>query len=294
MPIQDEKKVPAFLVPQTPEGKDDLIKWAQETNKVLNQINRQFVSYYNLHLDNPYAHPKAWDIWRVYRPYFFSTSASTTLTLPASSSLPVNFLIGGTLLQVTSNLTMDLNTAGPGGLRSGLTKAANTVYYLYGVKNAGTVALLSDTNDPNTGPSGFSDWTYLGAFVTITAAATIVPFQSVNGRCELDVRTSHVTQTGSTSFVSKTITIPTTARFCSGLLEVTGATTTSASATVAGTSAPSDVAHTIDNLSATLTTKGQVFLPIFTPQTVFLQTLVAGNTVGFWVLGWQENIQEWK
>ncbi len=86
------------------------------------------------------------------------------------------------LMEVTTDITVDLSVNGANGLDTG-TEAASTWYYLYLIKNpsSGAVAgLFSTVNESNTGaitmPSGYTLKRQLPIAVRNDASANIIPF----------------------------------------------------------------------------------------------------------------------
>lgn len=143
----------------------------------------------------------------------FRYGSSTTVIVPGSSASPSYFTIGGRLYQSFTNLTLTTSVSGVGGLRTGLSISANTLYYLYAVANSKTLFLIADTVAPTTGLTGYAttSWTYLGAFATIAAGA--LPFFTntrgnflSSGGSGWDVITNNATPA-----TAKTLLIPSTA-----------------------------------------------------------------------------------
>lgn len=292
MPIQPENTVTPFLIPPTPQKKEELLKWAQDVNLILNAVNRQLVNTFNLHINQTYGHPKSWATWKTPRPSFVWVS-STSIKVPASASKPINLLIGGKLLQATSDLTLSINGTGPGGLDTG-TKAANTDYYLYGINNAGSPGLLASVTDPNTGPTGYTDWTYLGAFATDSGAATITPFISNNGFYYADASLDSKNITGTTTQTARTFSsLPVTAKQAYGIVSSSGANV-NVSSTAFGTNNSGYDGIIVQSQVANVLNYSQGFVSIFTAQTIYLQVSNVGNTTTFFLLGWVENPAEFK
>jgi len=190
LPIQPENKIFPHIVPPLPERTknlaedlDNLYAWIADQQKSLDELNRQVVDKYNAHIDGTHAHPKAWAKWRLKRPgYYNDTAGGTTVTVSGSVGVPAMFVINGELFEITSDLTCDLSgAAGAGSIDTGAI-AANTPYYLYGIKNSSTVALIASVTTPVTGPTGYTGaWTYLGACATTSSSATFRAFTSVDG-----------------------------------------------------------------------------------------------------------------
>ena len=293
MPIQPENKLAVPNLPSIPAEQEDLIAWAADISRLYSSFARDVVQRFNLHVDQPYAHPKSWATWKIPRPSFkINTSDSSQVVVAASSSQPVNFLIGDTLLQATSTLTMDLDTAGAGGLRSGLSKAANTIYYLYAVNNSGSAALLADTNAPSAGPSGYTDWTYLGAFMTLPGSTAIAAFASAGGVYLASVDLGTVSHSGDTSISGQTIIGPATAKFSLGEILVSG-TAVGGSAIVTGFNDTTNMVQS--SVLQVLGLENHVFhiISLASANTIYLKTNNAANTAYWRVNGWIEDPTEY-
>lgn len=110
---------------------------------------------------------------RIPRPSFnWNSSDTSQMLVPASSAKPAIVKIGTTFYTNTSTATLDLDTSGRNGLDTG-SKAANTVYYLYAIPptSGTTFDVVCSVSDPNTGPTGFASWSYLGSFKTVGSSA---------------------------------------------------------------------------------------------------------------------------
>jgi hypothetical protein len=197
--IQPENKIFPHIQPPLPREtgniRDDvkeLFRWIGDQQKGFEDLIRQIVDKYNLHVDGTHAHPKAWQKWKVPRQKYYVRSApGTVITVPASTTVPALFVVDGELFEIYSDLTCDLATGGAGGLDThpGTAIAINTPYYLYGIRNSDTVALIASANSPTTasadgtgnGPEGYEKWTYVGSAATRTAAANFREFEANNG-----------------------------------------------------------------------------------------------------------------
>jgi hypothetical protein len=80
------------------------------------------------------------------------------ISMAASSSNPAWLTIGGQQYRVTSALARTI--------ASDITLAANTLYMVYAAVSSGTVVMRISTNVNSIGPSSFSSWKLLGAFLT--------------------------------------------------------------------------------------------------------------------------------
>jgi len=85
----------------------------------------------------------------------------------------------------TGTLTVDLTVSGRGGLDTG-SEAVSTPYYIYLVPDvAGTgLSAVASASDPDTGPTGFSVWKYIGAILNINTG-DIKPFVQVGNTVNL-------------------------------------------------------------------------------------------------------------
>lgn len=293
MPIQVDNKVFPHLTPPPPDNEDQILEWSQNISRALDELNRQIVDKYNLHISGTHSHPSAWSNLRVKRPrYYVATSGGATVTVPASSSIPVLFSVNDELLEATSNLTCDLSTSGVGGLDTG-SVAANTCYYLYGVSNAGSAALIASASDPDTGPSGYTAWTYLGAMPTEEGAATFKNFNACNGTYIADREyESHSTSTGSAA--SQVFSgLPSTARFAYFQVTYSG-TSVGTAGIISGSNSgsPDPLAQYLQVSGTSIHTHGWV--PIWTSQTVYLDSGSASNTLDAELVGFMEDPTEYQ
>lgn len=236
---------------------------------------------------------------RLKRPsYRSNTSDASQIIVPATTSSPAIVRINGVYYTNTSNKTLDIDTAGRNGLDTGA-KAINTPYYLYAippVSGTNFDLVCSVTAPSGAGPTGFPNWSYIGAFATdsFSGTATIQFFIAVDGFYSSDNEIEVESHTGSTAITSKTFqSLPTTAKFAYGQLSSDGATA-NATARATGTSTANNNAIVV--IQATVNNEDYVagFVPIFTNNTIYLQIDVAGNTVQFLLLGWKENPEEFQ
>jgi len=229
------------------------------------------------------------------KPGYRSNIADTSqVIVPAATTTPAVVMIEGEMFANTSNATMDLDTAGRNGLDTGA-KAANTAYYLYAitpVSGRGFDVVTSVTN-PATGPTGFSNWSYIGAFCTVEAASTIANFQASNGEIVFEDEVEDNTHTGNTSFSAETFNaLPSTVKKAWMYISVTGAATDVVRA--AGTNVSvSTNAIIVRQIVANSSNFGFGWVPIFTANTIYLLTDDAGNTVTGNLMGWQEDPMEY-
>ena len=226
-----------------------------------------------------------------YRKPNYKWSDNNRIVVPASSTKPVYYVLGGQVYRVASSLYMNATTSGVGGLRSGVSLEANKPYYLYAVKNGETVGIVGDVNDPDTGPQGFTPWSYVGAFATATGSATITAFQAVNGlymaNDEIENESNSAASRVSATFES----LPTTAIIMLAQIAISG-TQADASGLASGKDAGDDAI--LDHLQVTgVDTFNQGMIPIFTTQTIYITNGHANNTTIIQMYGWREDPSEW-
>lgn len=294
MPLQNDNKIYPHLTPFTPVSTDQLLTWAQDMTRQLDQLMKQVVDNYNLHVMNRDAHVSAWNSYRSKRPQLISKPSDTSqLNVLASDSYPVRFVINGVGYEVSSDLTLDLDTAGPGGLRSGLTKAAATLYYIYAVLNSGVIALIGDTNAPTTGPTGYSAWTYLGCVSTLAGSSALAPFRS-NGDLIMfsDAVSADHTETSAT-YQAKTLAIPVNASHVFGMFFVSTVSAGSVLGNISSRNAGGSLFHC--EASSTANRAFNSFcVPIETAQTIYMKVQAGTGTVNFRVAGWIEDITRFQ
>lgn len=288
--IQPERNLFPVLFPNPPEKEEDLLNWAKEMSNVYSQFTRQAIDHYNRHINQTHGHPKSWPVWKLPRPSFRAHPTQTDkVVLPASVSSPKYFSIGGQIFELTQDQTLDMDASGVDGLDTG-SKATNTLYYLYGINNQGSFALITSVNPPTTGPVGYTDWTYLGSFRT-HASGAVVGFHYLNGRFQGEVP-DVVSHTGNTNYTSKGLLIPDTAKFVTGMIGIVA--TATGWVDIAPTATPGSTGH-YHEIGAT---SGNWFawacVPIVTPHTIYIKTSNSANTGYLQASGWIEDPTEWK
>ena len=228
--------------------------------------------------------------FRIPRPAFKSSS-TIVITLPASEISPAFFFIGDTFYTATSNLTCSMTLNGAGGLDSG-SVAANTVYYLYAVVVNGMPLLIASVNDPNgAGPLNFPVWTFLGAFITVSAGA-LAQFVSNNGRYISQEILDSVTITGTTALTSKTIKSPIGTKFSLGQLIVSGGGAAGQTGLINGFNNANSNQVVVMHVSGIENRDScEVALDVY--NTVYIQTSSSTNTAHWRVHGWVQNLTEW-
>lgn len=233
---------------------------------------------------------------RLSRPSFRANPADfSQVVVPASAGSPAIVYINGVYYTNTSDHTMDIDTSGRDGLDTGA-KAANKAYYLYAIPptSGSTFDLVCSLNPPTSGPSGFANWSYLGAFATKDALTNIVPFRSINGVCLADDEIESESHTGNTTVTAKTFEcLPVTAHHASGRLDSNGPNT-NINHRAAGISTVGNVGLIVNSQVANIPVYISGFFAVFTAQTVYLSTGNAGNTVTFNLNGWIEKPTEYQ
>lgn len=227
------------------------------------------------------------------KPGYRNTDADNTqVIVPASASSPAVVIINGKLYANVANETMDVNTAGRGGIDTGAV-AANTSYYLYAVpavSGRGFDLVCSVTAPTGAGPTGFtSAWSYIGAFSTIEAAATIFPFKSYDGVLISEDVIEDETHTGDTTATAKTFA---------------GLPSTVLQAYVHGSIIPSAAGQSLRVMSISSTTALNItvtgvvvseshritgWIPITTAQTIYMRNSNAAASSIASLIGWRED-----
>ena len=188
MKPKSEQVIFPNAVPTPPDSWVGLMEWARQITETHNEVSRQLFDLYGRHLSDALAHPAMWKANRVNRhPFSVSQDGTTIVKFTCSAENPLYLITGETrqssqpqgykLYTATSALNCNLAANGLGGLRDGLTVAADTPYYLYAVVNEATEspAILADINDPTIGPAGYGygEWHYQGAVCTFATAANL-------------------------------------------------------------------------------------------------------------------------
>lgn len=230
--------------------------------------------------------------------YKANASDSSQVKVPGSAAAPAVVIIDGKIYANTSDATMDLDTAGRNGLDTG-TKTSNTVYYLYAIPAASgrTFDVVCSTTAPSgAGPTGFSSWSYIGAFCT-KIVSSVVPFVAANGLFKSDVSVSSTTTTTSTTPVQKALaTCPTTVKSFWGAVRLTAGTAVGSGGVVAGQGTHSLAGFAIRTTLQVSGTRIDDFgyVPALDGTNVWLSSESASNTAQFDLYGWIEDPMEWK
>lgn len=296
MPIQPERKLFPQILPAPPRTEEDVLQWAIDFARNYQDYSKQMYDVFNAHVDQTHGHPKSWTKWKIPRPAY-SVDGTHTVTVAASASVPVYFLVGGTLLEATSNLTCNMSTTGVGGLDTG-TIASNKIYYLYGIKNSsGAAALIASLNAPTTGPTGYSDWTYIGGVPSYYSAAN-----TVFGRSDQGVYLSQdggfdIQTTTSTTPVAKTILVPANAAAVYARLDFSVVGGSNDIAYLRTDSGKANAAITRAISTAPNDTSLMAWVPIFTSQTIYLhydKVSGPGSTARVSIFGFREDPTVYK
>lgn len=220
-----------------------------------------------------------------------SSLGGGTARVAASASRPAAVYISEQLYYNTSNTDCDLSTSGSGGLDTG-SVAAKKTYYIYAIPGTGSAfELVGSLTGPDTGPTGFSDWSYIGAVVT-NGFAQLLQSRSSNGDTCLETYSEELTHSGDTNVTTKVFdTLPVTATVAYVEMKL--------SATQAMYSLVSSYSFGNQTLRADLVAAGTVYVkgyaPIIDSQTLYLTLSDAtGSAMGVRIMGWKEDPMGWK
>jgi hypothetical protein len=156
--------------------------------------------------------------------------------------------------------------------------------------------VVCSVSDPDTGPSGFSSWSWLGSFNTIASSAVAV-FNYFNGiystltsEAGLDVTSSDTTLT------SKTLICSSKAKEVWGRGLFTAILAAGDDMFFSSTSAAANELNFCNAGSTTVTNADiiQPRIPIITPKTIWMRVTSASDTAVFRLLRWQEQLLEYK
>jgi len=109
-----------------------------------------------------------------------TASAIDIVPAPGCSNELIALLNDGVKRLYLGNLVVDLTVSGRGGLDTG-SEAVSTWYFIYLVPNVvGTgLAAVASESDPDTGPSGFDAWRYIGPIYN-SDSGDILDFMQIN------------------------------------------------------------------------------------------------------------------
>ena len=235
------------------------------------------------------------------RPAFrSSTGSANKVVVPATVSKPAKVLIKGSVYTNTSDTTLDPSTAGPGGLDAPGGPAASTIYYLYAIPagTGSTFNLVASANDPDTGPTAYTDWSYLGSFYTL-ADSSLPAFIYARGRLvanqQLETKT-HPLSDATPGGIAYTLKVPLHALSVIGFAEREAQQrgTTFWSGTTSGFAS-------VINLDA-LAGQGaqQIYraeIPLYDGPKIYIsnENQAAGTYNAYWVtVGWTEDPTDWN
>lgn len=230
------------------------------------------------------------------KPMFYTLLADPSqVIVPGSAGSPSVVMIDGKMYANTANATCDLDTAGRNGLDTGA-KAANTSYYLYAIPPASgrTFDVVCSVTAPTTGPTGFSSWSYIGAFATDQGAATVTPFRSVNGTCIYTDTIETETHTGGTTSNAETFSaLPVTAKAAWMMISLTPSAANQSGRCTGISSTTYDSISIVGQVAAQAI-RGLGWIPIFTNNTIYLRVSNAAASLDGNLQGWRENPMEYK
>lgn len=215
---------------------------------------------------------------------------ANTVGLVATDTVPIWLTIGEKTGRLSGTLRANIGASGLGGMAEGAV-AVNTAYYVYAVLSGGSPQLIIDATPPTQGPSGYGTWTYLGAVATDSGSVSITAFQVVGGAYIADNEIEYEEHTGNTNQSAESFgSLPVTAKKAWGQLGVSAGGVAGAVVYAAGTSAGTSQ----DALSAHCEVNARDvynagWVPIFTPNIIYLRTSDAAQTVRFELSGWQED-----
>lgn len=231
-------------------------------------------------------------------PYFtpqpsYGYRNSYTVAILASELKPLYFNISGKLYRVTSDILCNINLAGADGLDIG-TKSADAIYYLYLVVTDRPRAIASLITPDNGGPSGFTEYKYVGAFRT--GSASVVPsFKSVNGVMAIDGFATVDATVANTAIAAFTLYVPVTASMVKLRAQFTAV---NAAGDFLALTSVNDSSTTFNAARATSTTASNnaltwVWAPI-TNRVIYASTTSASDSVQIKSYGWIESPWEYE
>lgn len=195
--------------------------------------------------------------------------------------------IGDREFEITSTLEASTGRDGIGGMLNGVV-SANTAYYVYAILIDQFPVLGISLNPPTEGP-GFGTWTYIGAIATREGSATICQFQSAGGVTLFDDDIETETHSGDTTWTSYIYgSLPVTAKMACVKLFTDGAGGVEDIVAVNGTGTTNNYPVICYSQVLNVTNYNQGWVPIVTPQTMYLYTSDAAATASVYMTGWQE------
>ena len=226
---------------------------------------------------------------RIKRPGYQYANA-VAIVVPASAGSPAVVLINGIYYTNTSNETLQTTIQGRGGRDTISPTAAMSYLYAIPAVSGTTFNLVCSSAAPPTGPTGFANWSYLGAFITDGANGVFKCFAS-NGKY-IHISVVSVTHTGDTNWTAVSIAQPTTIKFALGNI-ASNAVAAGYVSGVSGFSNPPNFAYLV--VIPQVAGLGEIVfgeVPMPTPGTIYLYTQYASNTSTFTQFGWIEDPTE--
>lgn len=233
------------------------------------------------------------------KPMIYQDTFNTTeVKVFATAAAPARVIINGTVYTNTSDKVCDSTVSG----RNGYVDSETSIRYLYAIPpTSGTTfdVVMSSVDPGSGGPTGFPNWSYLGAFTTmqvppVTGDWDVKVFRSKNGVYKLmgDFGGSNDNHTGDTSWTSFSMPAPVTAIGLSGMLGIGGVV--GAYGKLSGSSTPGsqEFQQQCQNLSAITWLAIQLVYTV-TAGTAYYQTSDAAATVRFFSNGWTENLSDY-
>jgi len=224
---------------------------------------------------------------KIRRPSFKrDLTVDTDIIVPASLTSPQTVKIGNEFYTNTTDRTIDATTLGRNGLDVGALAVA-TPYYVYAIPplSGTTFDLVLSADDPNTGPTGFPDWSYLGSTVT-NGSSVFELFRFVNGRFQANgTNNTPITVIAATPYVLPISTIAHSVQ-----LRLTWAVCDSVGADCSLGPTATDLNLYSQGTSTTeseiAVTFGEVIIE--TPQTIYASLTNSLDEVNANVFGWSE------
>jgi hypothetical protein len=215
----------------------------------------------------------------------------TVVTVPASESNPAKIEIDETVYTNTADTACDLRTLGRTGIDAGVIEQ-NEIYYLYGIPNEDgeTFDLVASTAGPTSGPSGFTDWSYIGAFPSAEGGDNLDPFLSRDGRLQGDATLGTVTSTLGNTWEDLPLRAPITAFATVGAFQIGGGGN-GKSAWISGFDTGSDV-YEVEVVSGATDT---LFLTLYQAdrELVYMKNEDLNNSARWIPTGWVEDPVQW-
>lgn len=235
---------------------------------------------------------------RFSKPSYQSTlTDNTKVEIKAAATYPAIVHIGDQIYIREADFYLDINDSGRNGIDAGGV-AASTLYYLYAIAPNSTSEIqntafdvVASKSDPATGPYGFSDWSYLGAFF-VNSSSQLDKFISSGGHYGTTASLGSVTH-NTTSDTAKTITIPTYAEFAMIRSEMTTIGAAGRNGQVRSISGGAAIAKAVA-VTTTESEQSVTWIPIIESKTIYLDVSNADSTLTVIPFGWYENVHRFK